>query len=76
MKVCVFGAGAVGGHLAVQLLAADPARISIVARGAMLRAIRERGLTLRKGGKEVHVHRPSRRTIPRRCRSRTWCSSR
>lgn len=58
MKVCVFGAGAVGGHLAVQLLAADPARISIVARGAMLRAIRERGLTLRKGGKEVHVPPP------------------
>jgi 2-dehydropantoate 2-reductase len=55
MKVCVFGAGAVGGHLAVQLIAADPEGISIVARGAMLAAIRERGLTLRKGGQETHV---------------------
>jgi 2-dehydropantoate 2-reductase len=55
MKVCVFGAGAVGGHLAVQMLAADPAGISIVARGAMLRAVRERGLTLQKAGNETTV---------------------
>lgn len=55
MEACIFGAGAVGGHLAVQLLAADPEGIAIVARGAMLRAIRERGLTLRKGGQETHV---------------------
>jgi len=46
MNVCIFGAGAVGGHLAVQLLAADPTGVSIVARGAMLRVIRESGLTL------------------------------
>ncbi|HJQ64598.1 MAG TPA: 2-dehydropantoate 2-reductase N-terminal domain-containing protein, partial [Burkholderiales bacterium] len=58
MRVCVFGAGAVGGHLAVQMLAADPSGISIVARGAMLRAIREGGLALRKDGKEVRVHPP------------------
>jgi 2-dehydropantoate 2-reductase len=55
MKVCIFGAGAVGGHLAVQMLAADPRGISIIARGTMLKAIRERGLTLRKGGQETHV---------------------
>ncbi|MGQ0750950.1 MAG: ketopantoate reductase family protein, partial [Betaproteobacteria bacterium] len=55
MKVCVFGAGAVGGHLAVQMLAANPDGISLVARGAMLKAIRERGLTLQKGGKETTV---------------------
>jgi 2-dehydropantoate 2-reductase len=55
MKVCIFGAGAVGGHLAVQMLAADPRDISIVARGAMLAAIRKHGLTLRKGGQETHV---------------------
>ena len=48
MKVCVFGAGAVGGHIAVQMLAAQPAAVSIVTRGTMLKAIRERGLTLRK----------------------------
>jgi 2-dehydropantoate 2-reductase len=58
MNVCIFGTGAVGGHLAVQLLTADSAGISIVARGAMLRAIRERGLTLRQGGKDAHVQPP------------------
>jgi 2-dehydropantoate 2-reductase len=55
MKVCVFGAGAVGGHIAVQLLATQPAAVSIVARGAILKAIRERGLTLRKADKEITV---------------------
>ena len=49
MKVCIFGAGAVGGHIATRLIDANARddEISIVARGAMLKAIRERGLTLR-----------------------------
>jgi 2-dehydropantoate 2-reductase len=55
MKVCVFGAGAVGGHVAVRLLAAGVADISIVARGATLQAARTRGLTLRSGGQEITV---------------------
>lgn len=56
MKVCIFGAGAVGGHIATRLLNAGADEISIVARGAMLKAIRERGLTLRSNGKEeIHV---------------------
>lgn len=56
MKVCIFGAGAVGGHLATRLINAGADEISIVARGAMLKAIRERGLTLRSNGKEeFHV---------------------
>jgi 2-dehydropantoate 2-reductase len=58
MKVCIFGVGTVGGHIAVQLLSADPQGISLVARGANLAAIRERGLTLRKGGKDTHVRPP------------------
>jgi 2-dehydropantoate 2-reductase len=37
------------------LLAKYPGAVSIVARGAMLRAIRERGLTLKKAGTETHV---------------------
>ena len=52
MKVCVFGAGAVGGNVATRLLAAQAADISIVARGATLQAIRERGLTLHSLGRE------------------------
>ena len=55
MKVCIFGAGAVGGNIAVRLLSAGADEISLVARGAQLRAIRSRGLTLRSGGKEITV---------------------
>jgi 2-dehydropantoate 2-reductase len=49
MKIVIFGAGAVGGHVAARL-GAGAARagieVSAVARGAQLAAIRERGLTL------------------------------
>jgi 2-dehydropantoate 2-reductase len=50
-KVCVFGAGAIGGYLAASLAKAG-ADVSIVARGPHLGAIRARGLSLRKGGEE------------------------
>lgn len=53
MKVCVFGAGAVGGHVAARLSAAQADEVAVVARGERLRAIRERGLTLRSGGQEI-----------------------
>ncbi|MFC3126312.1 ketopantoate reductase family protein [Pseudoroseomonas globiformis] len=46
MKICVFGAGAIGGHVATRL-ALGGADTSVVARGAQLDAIRERGLTIR-----------------------------
>lgn len=55
MKVCIFGAGAVGGHIATRLVAAGADDISVVARGAQLQAIRSRGLTLKTGGKEIHA---------------------
>lgn len=53
MKVCVFGAGAVGGHVATRLAAAGHAEVSVVARGAHLEAIRTRGLVLRNDVGEV-----------------------
>ena len=46
MKVCVFGAGAIGGYLAVHLAAVDGAEVSVVARGEHLAAIRKNGLKL------------------------------
>jgi 2-dehydropantoate 2-reductase len=52
-KVCVFGAGAIGGLLGVQLARAGIG-VSLVARGPQLAAIRQRGLRLRVGGQE-HV---------------------
>jgi len=45
LKVCVFGAGAIGGLLGVAL-ADGGAEVSLVARGAHLAAIRERGIRL------------------------------
>ena len=55
MKVCIFGAGAVGGHIATRLIAAKADEITVVARGAQLQAMRTRGLTLKTGGKEIHA---------------------
>jgi 2-dehydropantoate 2-reductase len=46
MRICVFGAGAIGGHLAVRLAEAGQA-VSVAARGAHGEAIRRDGLTLR-----------------------------
>lgn len=49
MRITVFGAGAVGGHVAARLGAGAVAagiEVSAVARGAQLAAIRERGITL------------------------------
>ncbi len=45
MKICVFGAGAVGGHIAARL-AKGGAAVSVVARGPNLAAIKTRGLTI------------------------------
>jgi len=52
MKVCIFGAGAVGGHLAARLGAAGH-EVSAVARGANLAGIRAKGITLHSGGKTL-----------------------
>lgn len=46
MRICVYGAGAIGGHLAGRL-AKGGADVSVIGRGAHLEAIRERGLTVR-----------------------------
>jgi 2-dehydropantoate 2-reductase len=52
MKLCVFGAGAVGGHIAAKL-AASGEDVSVVARGAHLEAIRRNGLKLLHGEKTI-----------------------
>lgn len=45
MKVCIFGAGAIGGWLGVKLAQAE-CDVSVVARGATLQALRQHGLRL------------------------------
>ena len=52
MKICVFGAGAVGGHLAAKLAAAGH-DVSVVARGAHLEAMRDKGIRLIHGDKVI-----------------------
>ncbi|SLN68100.1 2-dehydropantoate 2-reductase [Roseovarius gaetbuli] len=45
MKICIFGAGAIGGYMGVKLAQAG-ADVSLVARGPHLAAMNEKGLTL------------------------------
>lgn len=54
MKIAIFGAGAVGGFLAVKLHHAG-ADVSVIARGAHLLAIRENGLTLNTEGQILNA---------------------
>jgi 2-dehydropantoate 2-reductase len=54
VKVCVYGAGAIGGNLAARL-AASGATVSVVARGAHLEAIHTSGLRLISQGGEIHA---------------------
>jgi 2-dehydropantoate 2-reductase len=54
MKIAIFGAGAVGGYLAVKLHHAG-ADVSVIARGPHLSAIRENGLTLKSEGQTVNA---------------------
>jgi len=52
MRICVFGAGAIGGNYATRLAAAGN-EVSVVARGPHLEAIRAKGLTLLTGDKTI-----------------------
>ena len=44
MRICIFGAGAIGGFVAAHLSRVKGLEVSVVARGAHLAAIREHGL--------------------------------
>jgi 2-dehydropantoate 2-reductase len=56
-RICVFGAGAIGGYVGARLALKGEADVSLVARGAHLAAMRANGLTLRQAG-ETHVLHP------------------
>lgn len=49
-RLCVFGVGAIGGHLAAKLAAAGH-EVAAIARGPQLDALRSRGIALRQGGR-------------------------
>jgi 2-dehydropantoate 2-reductase len=58
MKICIYGAGAIGGYLAV-LLKQGGADVSLVARGAHLEAIKADGLKLLIGDDEKRERMPA-----------------
>jgi 2-dehydropantoate 2-reductase len=55
MKICVYGAGAVGGHIAGRL-AASQTEVSIIERGDQLDAIREHGLRVQTRDQTLQSH--------------------
>src|SRR6056297_1318262 len=54
MKICIFGAGAIGGYMGAKLAQAG-ADVSLVARGPHLKAMREDGLRLIEESGETTV---------------------
>ena len=55
MKVCIYGAGAIGGFIGARLAAQDHA-VSAVARGATLAALRAHGMRLASTGGELRAN--------------------
>jgi 2-dehydropantoate 2-reductase len=49
MKICVFGAGAIGGYMGAKLATTD-AEVTLIARGPHLAAMQDKGLRLIEGG--------------------------
>jgi len=62
MKICIFGAGAIGGYLAAHLGNVAGVELSVVARGAQLEAIQREGLRLQlpQGERRVRVNSTDR----------------
>ena len=56
MRVCIFGAGAIGGFVAAHLARVSGLDVSVVARGAHLAAIRELGLRVVTPQGEIVAH--------------------
>jgi 2-dehydropantoate 2-reductase len=55
MKICIFGAGAIGGFLAARLTRAG-ADVSVIARGPHLEAMRRHGIRLISASEDFTVH--------------------
>lgn len=55
-RICIFGAGAIGGLVGARLAMKGEADVSLVARGPHLAAMKAHGLTLKQGGETFVVH--------------------
>ena len=58
LKICVFGAGAIGGLMAAKLALKGEAEVTVIARGPHLAAMQTHGLRLRSEGAEEVVAHP------------------
>jgi 2-dehydropantoate 2-reductase len=56
MRICIFGAGAIGGYLGANLARVPELDVTVIARGPHLAAIREHGLKLLVDGEERIAH--------------------
>ncbi len=63
MKICIVGAGAIGGYLAVMLKKSGH-EVSVVARGPHLDAIKQNGLKLMLLKEEIIVNLEAKETVP------------
>lgn len=55
MRICIFGAGAIGGLVGARLAAKGEADVSLIARGPHLAAMRADGLMLKEEGRQTTV---------------------
>src|ERR1700744_1817023 len=53
MKVCIVGAGAVGGIIGTRIAASGASSVSALARGETAQALRSNGWQLKQGGKLI-----------------------
>jgi 2-dehydropantoate 2-reductase len=58
MKICIIGAGAIGGYMGARLALAGQ-HVTLIARGAHLEAIQERGLALQNEDGTIEVAHPA-----------------
>ena len=63
MKICIVGAGAIGGYLAVKLKHSGH-NVSVVARGPHLTAIKKHGLRLTSANDDITVKLDASETVP------------
>jgi 2-dehydropantoate 2-reductase len=55
LRVCIVGAGAIGGLLGTRLALCDGVKVSALARGATLTALRDHGWRLNEGGEQLRA---------------------
>src|SRR5271170_4710788 len=55
LQVCIVGAGAIGGFLGTHLARCDGVKVSALARGATLTALRDHGWRLNESGQQLRA---------------------